>query len=377
MVVGLPGERGCQVAARTAVRPNYADPVSALRAWFGGSQPLGVYVIAEAGVNHDGSVADAHRLVDVAADCGADAIKFQTFDPAALASASGPTAAYQAARTGARTQRELLAAYVLPPTAWPELRDHASERGLDFLSTPFDHASLDLVCALGLPAIKLGSGELTNRTLLQAAAASRRPILLSTGMGRTDEVGRALGWLRDAGADEIALFHCVSSYPAPLDQANLRAVSSMREDFQVPIGWSDHTVGLVSAVAAVALGATLIEKHVTLDTSREGPDHAASADPAMFSAYVDAVRAVTGALGDGVKRPAEAELANLPVVRRSWYAVRDLPAGTTLSSDDIVALRPEDGVGSAVDLVGVVVARDILAEEPIRVDRLAGGGPDE
>lgn len=344
--------------------------MTALDRWFDPLESPGVYVIAEAGVNHDGSVDDAHRLVDAAADCGADAVKFQTFEPAALTSATGPTAAYQRARTGARTQRELLQAYVLPAGVWPELREHAISRNLDFLSTPFDHASLDLLCALGVPALKLGSGELTNRTLLQAAAGRGLPVLLSTGMGRSEEIARALGWLREGGADQLALFHCVSSYPAPLDQANLRAIPRMRADFGVPVGWSDHTIGSVSAIAAVALGAVLVEKHLTLDTTRDGPDHAASADPASFLDYVLSVRGTFDGLGDGVKRPTEAEEPNLAVVRRSWYAVRDLLPGTTIGVGDLIALRPESGIGAAEDLVGAVVTRPVAADSPIRPEDL-------
>lgn len=349
--------------------------MSTLAEWFAPADQSGVYLIAEAGVNHDGSVNDAHRLVDAAADCGADAVKFQTFDPVALTSADGPAAAYQTARTGARTQRQLLAALVLPEPAWSELKEHANGRGLDFLSTPFDHASLELVCRLEVPAIKLGSGELTNRTFVQAAGSRGLPVLLSTGMGRNAEIASALGWLRDGGAQQIALLHCVSSYPAPLEQSNLRAIPAMQADFGVPVGWSDHTVGVTSAVAAVALGATLIEKHLTLDTRREGPDHAASADPEAFDAYVTAVRGAFTALGDGIKGPTQAELVNLPVVRRSWYAAQDLPAGRVLTEADLIALRPEAGVGAAADLVGRVLHRPVPASAPITAGDLVDSDP--
>ncbi len=342
--------------------------------------PPAPYLVAEAGVNHDGSVADAHALIDLAADAGAEAVKFQTFEPAALVSNTAAAAAYQTARTGATTQAEMLAQYVLPAEAWPELRDHAVERGVDFLSTAFDFASLDLVCGLGVHALKLGSGELTNRTLIEEVGRRGLPVLCSTGMGTMAEVGDALGWLGSSGEDSppVALLHCVSSYPAPLDQANLRAMVSMRERFGVPAGWSDHTVGAVSAIAAVALGAVVLEKHVTLDVTRSGPDHAASAGPETFAAYVEAVRGAHAALGDGSKRPMPAEVENVHVVRRSWHAARDLRAGATLLESDLLALRPEVGVPAAEDIVGRTLAEDVPAGHPVRPAQVrAPGGATE
>jgi N-acetylneuraminate synthase/N,N'-diacetyllegionaminate synthase len=329
-----------------------------------------LYVIAEAGVNHDGSVPDAHALVDLAADCGADAIKFQTFDPAALVSQTAETAAYQAASTGVATQRELLERLVLPEDAWPELRDHAVERGIDFLSTAFDLGSLDLVCRLGVHALKLGSGELTNKPLLTEVATRGLPVLCSTGMGTEAEVADAVDWL--AGAPGLLLLHCVSSYPAPVEQANLRAMVSMRRTFGVPVGWSDHTLGTVTSVAAVALGAAALEKHVTLDRSRPGPDHAASADAEGFTAYVAQVRAAHGALGDGRKAPVPAEAGNVPLVRRSWHATRDLQPGDRLGASDVALLRPATGIAPASEVVGREVSRPVRRGEPLHADDLVG-----
>jgi N,N'-diacetyllegionaminate synthase len=328
-----------------------------------------VYIIAEAGVNHDGSVADAHALVDLAADCGADAIKFQTFDPAALVSQNARTVAYQEAGTGAATQRELLERLVLPQSAWPELRDHAAERGIDFLSTAFDEGSLDVVCGLGVAMLKLGSGELTNKPLLQEVARRGLPVLCSTGMATLAEVADAVEWL--AGAPGLLLLHCVSSYPAPVEQSNLRALVTMRDRFGLPVGWSDHTVGPVSAVAAVALGAAALEKHVTLDTSRAGPDHAASADEPVFRTYVEVVRSVHAALGDGVKAPVPAEAGTAPLVRRSWHAARTIAAGERLSAADLALLRPAAGLAPAEDVLGRTAARDLRAGAPITAEDLA------
>lgn len=337
--------------------------MATLRSVFDRTDRPDLYVIAEAGVNHDGSVTDAHALVELAATAGADAVKFQTFDPAELVSDSAAAAAYQTRQAGVRTQRELLDRYVLPTGAWAELRDHAIQRQIVFLSTAFDLRSLDLVCDLGVGALKLGSGELTNKPLLMAVADRGLPVICSTGMATEAEVADAVEWL--AGAPALLLMHCVSSYPAPIEQANLRALTTMRARFDVPVGWSDHTVGVVSAIAAVALGAAALEKHVTLDTARSGPDHAASADPDAFGGYVDAVRAAHTALGSGEKRPAPAEAENAPLVRRSWHAGRDLQAGSRIAVEDVVLLRPAAGIAPSEDVVGRVLGRDVARGSPV------------
>ncbi len=333
----------------------------------------GLYIIAEAGVNHDGSVDDAHALIELAVATGADAIKFQTFDPASLVSDSVETAAYQAATTGVTTQRELLDRLVLPTSAWSELRDHAVQAGVDFLSTAFDLASLELVCGLGVSALKLGSGELTNKPLLVEVGRRGLPVICSTGMGSQDEVADAVDWL--AAAPGLMLLHCVSSYPAPVEQSNLRSIATMRDRFGVAVGWSDHTVGTVSAVAAVALGAAALEKHVTLDRSRSGPDHAASADASGFADYVEQVRAAHAALGDGRKAPVAAEAENAALVRRSWHAARDLQRGAVIALDDVRLLRPATGLAPAEDVVGQELARDVGAGHPLFPDDLAVRSP--
>lgn len=335
-----------------------------LHPMFTATDRLGLTVIAEVGVNHDGSVEDAHALVDVAADAKADAVKFQTFDPASLVSAQAAAAPYQATHAGVTTQLELLQRYVLPTEAWRELVQHAEERGIAFMSTAFDPASLDLVCDLGVRALKLGSGELTNKPLLCDVASRGLPVIASTGMATRNEVADAVGWLAPAPA--LMLLHCVSSYPAPVEQANLRAIPMMREAFGVPVGWSDHTLGPVSAIAAVALGAAALEKHITLDSSRSGPDHAASADPESFVLYVTQVRAAHSALGDGNKVPAPSEAENVSLVRRSWHAARNLRAGQTIRAEDLLLLRPADGMAPAEDLTGRLTARAVTAGNPVR-----------
>jgi N-acetylneuraminate synthase/N,N'-diacetyllegionaminate synthase len=323
-------------------------------------------VIAEAGVNHNGDETLAHALIDVAVEAGADAVKFQTFDTARLTSAHARTAPYQAERSDVFDQASLLTSLTLPESAWTGLRDHAVEAGITFLSTPFDLESARMLVDLGVSTLKVSSGELTNLPFLRALAAMDIPLLVSTGMGDAAEVAAAVEAC--AMAPSLTLFHCVSSYPAPIEQANLRAIPAMREAYGVPVGWSDHTIGTTSAIAAVALGASVLEKHVTTDKSLPGPDHAASAEPAELADYIAVARAAASALGDGVKRrmPAEQEVA--AVARRSWHAVRELAVGNLIAEDDVVALRPELGISPAIDLTGARVTRGVAAGDPITAD---------
>jgi N-acetylneuraminate synthase/N,N'-diacetyllegionaminate synthase len=333
------------------------------------------FVIAEAGVNHDGDLAIAHRLVDAAADAGADAVKFQTFRPAALASAGAPMAAYQVAagETGAE-QAAMLARLALPDDAWPSLRDHAHERGIGFLSTPFDDASADLLEALDVPAFKVGSGELTNLPFLARLAERGRPMLVSTGMADMREVADAVDTIAAHGDPPLALLHCVSSYPADAADANLRAIETLRRAFAVPVGWSDHTLGDGTALAATALGASIIEKHLTLDRGRSGPDHAASLEPMAFAAMVAGIRLVTSALGDGTKARTPAEEDVAVAARRSLHWSRDLPTGSTIGVDDLVALRPGTGVPPArlTSIAGRRLARNVSAGSAVRPDDVDG-----
>lgn len=332
----------------------------------GHGQPV---VIAEAGVNHDGDVAIAHELVDVAASAGADVVKFQTFTPELLTSAEARTAAYQQRTAGERSQRELIRSLALPPAAWQELADHCRQVGVGFASTAFDLPSLELVVELEVPLLKVGSGEVTNLPFIRQVAAMGRPTILSTGMSTLPEVGAALEAAVEA--PHVSLLHCVSAYPTPDHDVNLRAITTMREAFGVPIGWSDHTVGERSAIAAVALGARVLEKHVTLDTARPGPDHAASADPPTFRSYVSAVRSAHVMLGDGRKQPREIELDVREVARRSWHAVRDLPAGAVLQDRDVVALRPASGIPPSTALSGRRLATRVAAGTPVHWHDLA------
>lgn len=325
-----------------------------------------VFIIAEAGVNHNGQVDLACRLVDVAADAGADAVKFQTFRADRLASPAAAKAAYQLDTTDpAETQRDMLRKLELGKDQLQIVKARCAERGILFLSTPFDEESADLVDALGVPAFKIASGEVTNWPLLRHIARKGKPVMVSTGMSYLGEIDDAVRVLREAGCHELILLHCVTSYPAPPEDANLLAMRMMEGAFGVPVGFSDHTDGLAVALAAVALGACALEKHLTLDRTLAGPDHAASLEPAAFKQLVADVRRVERARGDGRKQPAHSELANRSVVRRSVAAAVDLPAGTVLRCEMLRALRPATGLAPSVaeQLVGRKTTRPLAAGE--------------
>ena len=315
------------------------------------------FVIAEAGVNHNGDIALAHSLIDAAADAGANAVKFQTFDADALVAADAPKAAYQTKRTDAgESQRDMLRRLMLSEQAHHELKRHALTRGLCFLSTPFEETSAELLDRVGIGALKVPSGELTNLPFLRSLARRRLPMIISTGMADLEEVSAAVTAVRDAGAPPLALLHCTSSYPAPTEATNLRAMQTLRARFNVPVGYSDHTLGLTIPVAAVALGASILEKHLTLDRQLPGPDHAASMEPSEFGTMVVAVRTAEQALGDGVKRPHACEFEVRRVARKSLFAARTLPAGAVLAPGDLIARRPGTGISPA-RLDGIVGTR--------------------
>jgi N-acetylneuraminate synthase/N,N'-diacetyllegionaminate synthase len=250
------------------------------------------------------------------------------------------------------------------------LHDHARDSGITFLSTPFDLHSANMLVELGLPALKVSSGELTNLPFLRALADMGVTLLVSTGMGTADEVAAAVDAC--AGAPGLILFHCVSSYPAPIDQCNLRAIPAMQQAHGVPVGWSDHTPGMSTALGAVALGASILEKHFTLDRTLPGPDHQASLEPAELDGYVAATKELARGLGDGVKVRMPAEEENAVLVRRSWHAAVDLAPGDVLSTEMLSLLRPEGGISPSVDVVGARVARPVPAGAPVTADDLSG-----
>ena len=327
---------------------------------------MNTYVIAEAGVNHNGSTDTALALVDAAASAGADAVKFQTFDADAVAVPSSPKADYQLATTDpSQSQRDMLRGLVLDDDAYPKIIARCAELRIDFLSTPFDIPSIERLDGLGVAAFKLASGEITNLFLLRELVRRGKPVYLSSGMSTLGEVDSALRILR-AGGIATTVLHCTSAYPAPVKDVNLRAMQTIRDALDVPVGYSDHTVSLAVPVAAVALGAVVIEKHLTLDCRAPGPDHAASLEPRDFAAMVSAIREVGLSMGDGIKQPMPSEKSTRLVARRSLVAAKPLHPGKTLSAHDLCAKRPGTGI-SPMDLDFVVgrILRSPLAADQI------------
>jgi N-acetylneuraminate synthase len=301
------------------------------------------FVIAEAGVNHNGEMDLALRLVDAAADSGANAVKFQTFQAGKLVTAWAPKAVYQAENTGTGgSQFDMLRKLELPRDRHRDLAERCAKRGILFLSTPFDEDSADFLESIRVPAFKVSSGDLTDLPFLRHLASKGLPVLLSTGMATLDEVREAVVAL--AGVPGLALLHCVSSYPAEPAHVNLRAMDTLRLAFDVPVGYSDHSEGLAIALAAVALGAAVLEKHFTLDRSLPGPDHKASLEPAELGKLVRDIRRIEQAMGHGRKEPAPSELETASVARKSLVAACDIPAGTTVAPEHVTARRPGTGI---------------------------------
>ena len=331
------------------------------------------FVIAEAGVNHNGSTELALRLVDAAAAAGADAVKFQAFKAERVVSANAPKAEYQVAATGSgESQLEMIRRLELSPQAFSVVQSHCASRGITFLATPFDDESATLLEGMKVPLFKISSGEVTNLPFLTNVARMGRPIVLSTGMCDLREVEEAVRTIRAAGNEAIVLLQCVSNYPADPADSNLRAMQTMAEEFGVAVGYSDHTLGNEIALASVALGACVVEKHLTLDRGMAGPDHRASSEPAEFGALVRGIRAVESALGDGCKRPAGSERNTAEVARKSLVAARDLPAGATLTAEMLTALRPGTGLSPALteQLIGRRLRHAITAHTPLTFQML-------
>lgn len=352
-----------------------------------------VYVIAEAGVNHNGELELARRLVDCAAEAGADAVKFQTFDANKLATSAAPKASYQQRTTNAtESQLDMLRKLELPREWHWELRERARTRGIEFLSTAFDAGSLAFLELLDMPFYKVPSGELTNGPLLWQFARQGRPLVVSTGMATMSEVEQALaviahavnatgepadiaevwrGWSdpswRASLQGRVTLLHCTSQYPTPMQECNLRAMDTLRA-FGLPVGYSDHTEGILIPVAAVARGATFIEKHFTLDRTMPGPDHKASLEPQELTQMVRQIRDLQLALGDGAKCPQPSEWNTRQTARQHVVAARDIAAGTVLSRDDLTTARSGGGGLPATALWGLIggaAVKTYTAGEPI------------
>lgn len=351
------------------------------------------YIIAEAGVNHNGSLDRAQQLVDVAAEAGADAVKFQTFRAEALASATAEKAAYQQATTGGGSQIDMLRALEMAPEDYQTLSKHCNEQGVTFLSTPFDEQSVDLlVHDLQLQQIKIPSGEITNGPLLLHIAHTALPVILSTGMATLGEVEEALGVLafgflereepssrsdierafnseegQAALHDRVTLLHCTTEYPAPFEEINLRVMDTLRQAFGLPVGLSDHSMGTAVPVAAVARGAVLIEKHFTLDRSMKGPDHQASLEPDELGRMIRAIRQIEQALGTTRKGPTPSEVQNRPIARKSLVAAQAMEEGDRFTPENLTAKRPGNGMSPMAywALLGRTATRSYALDERI------------
>jgi N-acetylneuraminate synthase/N,N'-diacetyllegionaminate synthase len=332
------------------------------------------FVIAEVGVNHNGSRDIAERLVDAAKSCGADAVKFQTFRAEKLVTRDAAKAEYQSRTAGGEgTQFAMLEKLELGDSDFRALFDRCNGHGIEFLSSPFDEESADLLESLGVRTFKIPSGEITNFPFLEHVARKKKAVIMSTGMCTLEEVRDAVEIFRRAQTPRLTLLHCVTEYPAPCDEVNLRAMSTLRDAFGCEVGYSDHTLGIEIPVAAVALGATVIEKHFTLDTGMEGPDHKASLNPEDFRSLVRAIRNVEQSLGDGVKRPAACELKNMAVARKSIVAAQPIAKGEVITREKLAIKRPGNGIPPKElgKLLGQRASRAIAADEVLNWNCIA------
>jgi N-acetylneuraminate synthase/N,N'-diacetyllegionaminate synthase len=302
------------------------------------------FIIAEAGVNHNGSIELAKKLIDAAKDAGADAVKFQTFKAENIVVKNAEKAEYQKETTGEGSQYDMIKKLELTEEDFEELANYAKKKDILFLSSPFDKESVDLLYGLDVPVFKVGSGEITNFPLLKHIAKKEKPIILSTGISTLGEVEEALNVIRSEGVEDVILLHCVSNYPARIEDVNLRAMGTLKQAFKIPVGFSDHTLGITVPIAAVALGACVIEKHFTLDRSLPGPDHKASLEPDELREMVKSIRDVGKALGDGIKRPTINEEEIKKVARRSIVAKADIPEGTIITENMLDIKRPGTGI---------------------------------
>jgi N,N'-diacetyllegionaminate synthase len=332
--------------------------------------PEQVLIIAEAGVNHNGSLKIAKQLVDVAADSGVDVVKFQTFDSQELVTQWSPTASYQkSSQSPGTSQLEMLDALQLSRNEFISLAKYSNKKNIEFLSTAFDKKNMDFLMTLGIKRLKIPSGELTNLEFLQHIGSKGLPVILSTGMSDLEEVKTAVVTLLEAGLskERLTILHCTSAYPAPIKDINLRAMNTLSLELKLPVGYSDHTLGTEISVAAVSMGASVIEKHFTLSRHMLGPDHAASMEPSELNQLVSQIRNIEIALGNGVKRCMPSELEVRAVARRSLVAARRIEKGEKFSKEMLVSKRPGTGM-SPMDLpniIGRVAERDFLRDELI------------
>ena len=331
---------------------------------------MSVFIIAEAGVNHNGSIELAFKLVDVALEAGVDAIKFQTFNSGNLVSKNTQKASYQKKTTdSSESQLEMLKNLELDPGAYKKLSNYCNEKSIMFLSTPFDHFSIDLLYELGLKIFKIPSGEITNLPYLRHIGSLSRQVILSTGMSTLKEIGDALAILVDSGTkkENITVLHANTMYPTPMEDVNLNAMQTIKSKFDIAVGYSDHTLGIEVDIAAVAMGASIIEKHFTLDRNMNGPDHKASLEPKDLRAMVIAIRNIEKALGNGKKTVSPSEKVNKKIVRKSITAKRTIKKGDIFTEDNLIAKRPGTGISPMNwdQVIGTVAANDYEADDLI------------
>lgn len=331
---------------------------------------MSVYIIAEAGVNHNGKLDLALKLCDAAKEAGVDAVKFQTWKTENIVTASARQAAYQTENTGKEeSQYDMLKGLELSYDHFRTIQDYCKKIGIDFLSTPDEEESLEFLVSLGLPFIKVGSGEVTNIPYLRKIGSCKKPVILSTGMSNIAQVALAYDTLLQAGADGVSLLHCTTNYPCPYNEVNLKAMITLREAFKCKVGYSDHTMGMEVPVAAVAMGAEIIEKHFTLDKNMEGPDHKASLEPAELKLMVQQIRNIEVALGDGIKRPNKSEEENAKVVQKSILAKRPIKKGEILTEDILTVKRAGEGISASLwdSVIGAPAIKNFEIDEPIKL----------
>ena len=329
-----------------------------------------VSIIAEAGVNHNGKLDLAYKLCDAAKEAGVDIIKFQTWNTDLVITKNTRMAEYQAENlSSSESQYEMLKKLELSYAHFRMVKEHCDNIGISFLSTADERESLDFLIGLGIDLVKLGSGEITNIPYLRYVGGLNLPVILSTGMSNLAQVATAYDTLVNAGAKDISILHCTTNYPCPMDEVNLKAMCTLRDAFKCPVGYSDHTMGTEVSVAAVALGAEIIEKHFTLDRTMVGPDHKASLEPAELKLMVQQIRNIEYALGDGIKRPNRSEVENAKVVLKSILAQRPIKKGELLTSDNLVVKRASFGISATYwdVVVGTKALFDYDIDEPIRL----------
>ncbi len=327
-----------------------------------------VFVIAEAGVNHNGDIEIAKQLIDAASEAGADAVKFQTFQADSLVCRTAKKAEYQLETTDrTETQYDMLKKLELTPQMHRELIEHCLKKNIMFLSTPFDLESIKLLSELGMQIYKIPSGEITNLPYLREIAKQQKKIILSTGMSSMDEVKAAVNVLKNNGTEELILLHCNTQYPTPISDVNLLAMVKMREETGLPVGYSDHTQGIEVPIAAAALGAEVIEKHFTLDRKMEGPDHKASLEPQELMQMVVGIRKIESALGSKIKQVSESEMTNVAIVRKSIVAAANIKRGEKYTEKNLTTKRPATGISPMLwdEIIGKTADRDYKVDEII------------